>query len=233
MKPPDLREAHLAVTRTARYATLGEAGPRIREVWMACHGYGQLAGRFLRRFEALDDGCRLIVAPEALNRFYLDGGSGPHGSDSRVGATWMTREDRLTDIEDYVRYLDAVHAAAFTALERATVRFIAFGFSQGVATICRWAARTRVRIDHLILWAGTLPQELALSPDPFHGARLTIAFGDRDPWASSEVVQRIQSAMKQAAREHTLVRYEGGHDIEPRSLLRIAHQQEGGHDGTT
>ena len=39
------RELHLTVPRTARYWTLGEPGPGLRQVWIACHGYGQLAAR--------------------------------------------------------------------------------------------------------------------------------------------------------------------------------------------
>ena len=42
----------------------------------------------------LDDGSRLIVAPEALSRFYLGEVSQRPASERRVGASWMTREDR-------------------------------------------------------------------------------------------------------------------------------------------
>lgn len=216
------RESHLAVTRTARYAVLGSGGPHTREVWLACHGYGQLAARFLRRFEVLDDGRRQIVAPEALNRFYLDGGTGPHGPASRVGATWMTREDRLTDIEDYIRYIEAVYEVTFATVDRSTVRFVAVGFSQGVSTICRWAARTNARIDHLILWSGTLPPELSLTPDPFRGAEVTFVLGNRDPWATDETVLGIRERTEQAGREIRLIRFDGGHDIHSDVLLQVA-----------
>ncbi len=95
---------HLPVGRTARYYTLGPIGAATRQVWFACHGYGQLAERFLQRFEPLDDGAHLIVAPEGLSRFYLS----DNPRERRVGATWMTREDRLNEIADYVRYLDTL-----------------------------------------------------------------------------------------------------------------------------
>src|SRR3712207_7068610 len=45
-------EHHLTVPRTARFWTLGPAAPNadgvaaVRDVWIACHGYGQLAGEF-------------------------------------------------------------------------------------------------------------------------------------------------------------------------------------------
>src|SRR3712207_4878931 len=106
-----IEEAHIAVTRTARYYTLGANVMAPREVWFACHGYGQLAGYFARHFEALDDGTRMIVVPEALSRFYFGEARGQHGAEAMVGATWMTREDREREIEDHVHYLEIGRAS--------------------------------------------------------------------------------------------------------------------------
>src|SRR5690242_1913739 len=153
-----MEEHHLSVARTARYFTLGSPGPGTRELWLVCHGYGQLASRFLRPFSALDDGTRLIVAPEGLSRFYSD-----PNQHERVGASWMTREDRLTEIDDYVRYLDAVHAEVRSAGGGGTSRLVVLGFSQGVATACRWVARGSVPVERLIAWGGELPPELDLT----------------------------------------------------------------------
>ncbi|MEJ2217163.1 MAG: hypothetical protein P8099_11165 [Gemmatimonadota bacterium] len=112
-------ERHITVSRVARYYTLGPPAIDAAEVWFVLHGYRQLAGRFLRRFEALDDGTRRIVAPEGLSRFYVDDDSGPHGPGSRVGASWMTREDREREIDDYVAYLDAVASRELAGRRRA------------------------------------------------------------------------------------------------------------------
>ncbi|MCI0436772.1 MAG: phospholipase [Gemmatimonadetes bacterium] len=215
-------DRHLEVRRSARIVELGAASSGLRQVWIVCHGYGQLARRFLRRFEPIADGSRLIVAPEALNRFYLDGGTGPHGPESRVGATWMTREDRLADIEDYVRYLDAVHDDVFGRVDRAAVALHVLGFSQGTATVARWGARTRARIDRLLLWSGTLPPELALTPDTFRGARLTFVLGDRDPWASPATIDATRARVETAGLDFDLVRFDGGHDLDAVALARLA-----------
>ena len=58
--------------RTARYFTLGPSHGFPRELWYVCHGFGQLARRFIRHFAPLDDGTRMVVAPEGHNRYYLD-----------------------------------------------------------------------------------------------------------------------------------------------------------------
>ena len=65
-----MEKHHLKVSRTARYFTLGELNEQTKNVWFVCHGYGQLAEYFIRNFEAINDGENLIVAPEALSRFY-------------------------------------------------------------------------------------------------------------------------------------------------------------------
>ena len=116
-----MQENHIKVARTARYFQLGEVGKTIKQVWFVCHGYGQLAGYFLKHFESLANGERLIVAPEGLSRFYLNGFNG------RIGASWMTREDRLNDIKDYVIFLDAVYQQIFEQVDRSSVKVSVFG----------------------------------------------------------------------------------------------------------
>src|SRR5512140_2894757 len=97
--PTTAIEHAIAVPRTARYYTLGPTHGFPRELWFVCHGYGQLGARFVEQFASLDDGTRLIVAPEALSRFYLDSIPERRNQQSpRVGASWMTREDRLAEI---------------------------------------------------------------------------------------------------------------------------------------
>src|SRR6266699_129357 len=140
-----MQEHRLAVSRTARYFTLGENSGAVGEVWFACHGYGQLAARFLEKFRVLDDGRRYLVAPEGLSRFYLT----ESPAERRVGASWMTREDRLREIEDYICYLDAVYDDVFGSVDRAGVTVHALGFSQGAATVSRWTGLGKAQIDRL------------------------------------------------------------------------------------
>ena len=58
-----MREHHVQTVRSARFYTLGEMDDRVTDVWLVCHGYGQLAGEFMRSFERITDPLRLIVAP--------------------------------------------------------------------------------------------------------------------------------------------------------------------------
>jgi len=225
-----IREHHLAVRRTARYFTLGTASPDVRELWIACHGYGQLAAPFLSSFAPIAAPSRLVVAPEALSRFYLDRTLRTSEPPPRVGATWMTREDRDSEIADQVSYLDDLHDALQEQLEGQAastdgrVRLRVVGFSQGVATVSRWMAYGRTRADALILWAGSFPPDVdlaALAPR-LHRSAVTFVVGARDelaPWANADVqLQRFTEAGI-AAR---LVTFEGGHRLDDATLVSLS-----------
>ncbi|HEX6132992.1 MAG TPA: dienelactone hydrolase family protein [Longimicrobiales bacterium] len=218
-----MREHHLAVRRTARYYTIGSSG--VDEVWIVCHGYAQLARHFLQRFAPLDDGSRFIVAPEALNRYYYETRPGVHSADARIAATWMTREDREHEIDDYVAYLDQL-AAHVTA--GAPKRVVALGFSQGTATVSRWAAHGTARIDHVILWAGPPAVELEDTALALRGARLTIVAGSSDSQFPDEQIEQLEARLRAARVPHRLVRHSGGHAIEASAFAAVAGTVRGG-----
>ncbi len=215
-------EHHLQVSRTARYFALGDAAPPPREVWVVCHGYGQLAAPFLETFEPLDDGSRLIVAPEALSRFYLDGIN--HPPDARVGASWMTREDRLNEMDDYVAYLDLLHDTLFERVRRETVKLVVLGFSQGTATASRWAVRGAARADRLVLWAGLLPPDVepASLRDKLNAVDLVLVAGAKDRHITPERLAEQRAALERAGVRHRVVTFEGGHALEASALARLA-----------
>jgi predicted esterase len=209
-----MQEHHIQVSRSARYFTLGEVGPDLKQVWLVCHGYSQMAKQFVRYFRVLDDGSRLIVAPEGLSRFYLDHATGA------IGASWMTREDRLSEIDDYVRYLDTLHNHVFHELDRSLIRFVVLGFSQGVATVSRWVSRSKVQPDQVILWGGVIPPDVDLEAD---GSRLgksglTIVVGDQDEYADEESVAEMEARLHASEIPFSIIRFKGGHRLDKEVL---------------
>ena len=217
-------EHHIQVAKTARYFTLGNVGPDTRQLWVVCHGYRQLAGRFMGRFESLDDGTRLIVAPEALSRFYLDDGTKQHGSGDPIGATWMTREDRLSEIHDYVRYLDAVFGEVQEQMGGPPESLIVLGFSQGVHTACRWMIAREMNVGTLVCWGAYPPDDL----DPERGQKrladtdLVLARGMSDPYVSEEVHRRQEARLAELEIPFRTVTHPGGHDLDADLLRELA-----------
>lgn len=218
------QEHHLRVTRTARYVTLGRPHAGLREVWFVCHGHGQLAARFVRHFVAIAGRSRLIVAPEALSRFYLDPVSSGPAADRRVGATWMTREDRLSEVNDYVGYLDALHTHVFRQVDRSAVRLHVLGFSQGAATVCRWVCDGHASPDDVTLWAGVVPPDLDLATEggALRAARLRLVVGSRDEFATAEAIARQEERLRGADIPFRTTIFHGGHAIDAEVLRRLA-----------
>jgi predicted esterase len=207
---------HVRVQRTARYYTLGGspiAAPRT--IWFVLHGHGQLAGDFIRYFADLANSHTLIVAPEAMNRFYTVSVSKTPASERPVGATWMTREDRASEIADYVEYLDTVYAelASEPVAEGAAVNII--GFSQGAATATRWMTHGSARIDRLVLWGGLLPPETNLSrgADSLRRVALTYVLGSRDHYVSDDQLAADVARVEKAGIAADVIRFDGGHAV--------------------
>ena len=211
-----MKEHHIEVPRSARYYTLGETGPDLRQVWIMRHGYGQPASQFIRYFRVLDDGTRMLVAPEGLSRFYHNHTSGS------VGASWMTKEDRLSEISDYVRYLGVLHDHIFEQVPRESVVLHVFGFSQGAATVSRWIERGSVAPERLTLWGGLMPQDvdLAVFRQRVADTDFRIVLGEEDEYAEPELVQAQETRLRQGAVQHSLIRFDGGHRLD-KKVLRV------------
>lgn len=222
-----MQEVALSVYRTARYVLLGDPAGPIEDVWMVCHGYGQLAPYFLRPFRAVEAPHRLVVAPEGLSRFYLEGDVKGH---HRVGASWMTREERAAEIDDYVRLLDTVYADVLTRAGAVRARLTALGFSQGGATVTRWLAHSpmlgRPPADRLVLWGSTFPHDLDLSEhrDWLRRVGLTLVVGDADEYVTPERVAEQEARLRDAGLSWETVRFGGGHHLDADVLRALAER---------
>jgi predicted esterase len=214
--PPTPVSHHLLVQRTARYLTIGEI-EGATELWFVLHGYSMLAASFLKWFEPAIRPGRVLVAPEGLSRAYFE-----EKGVRRIGASWMTREDREVEIEDYVRYLDTLDEQLRFGLG-GRPRIEVHGFSQGTATACRWVAFGRVEVERLVLWAGGVPPDLPLDRygPALTRAGLTIAIGSRDKYIPPEEVDREQARLAAAGLLPTVHRFDGGHRVDAAMLRAL------------
>jgi len=211
-----MTEHHLVTQRTARFYTLGTPSEQITDLWLVCHGYGQLARYFLRHFAPLDNGRTVIVAPEAFSRFYLDGFSG------RVGATWMTKEDRLAEIDDQAAYLNLLLQTQLQQLP-ANVRVTIVGFSQGGATVSRWLASGAAPVHRLILWAASFPEDIDFTTGKaaFQDLPVAIVYGTQDEFITPESLKKKQQLMADLGINSQIYTFEGGHTLHAETLLKV------------
>lgn len=217
-----MTEHHLAVTRSARYYQSGELSAHTRRVWFVCHGYGQLAAYFIRHFAFLTeaDPTIVVIAPEGLSRFYLNGTSG------RVGASWMTRDDRLHEIEDHVNFLNQL-ADAVLAECLPDVKVTVLGFSQGTATVGRWLAQAHFQPQYLILWAGSFPTDVepAIAQDLLQNLRLSLVVGSADEYISIAQAEQQHQQLQLLGATPQLVTFTGKHELNRTVLEDLAAKQ--------
>lgn len=206
-------ERHIRVQRTARYHTIGDA-PSARSIWLVLHGYGQLARFFLNAFaEHADE--HFVVAPEGLSRFYVD------SDHQRVGATWMTREDRQHEIADHTAYLDQLASLLLSEAPKAPLCVL--GFSQGVATAARWLAQGKTRPAQCVLWGGTLPPDIPqeVLQRTFQAMRLDLVHGSRDEVVTETIFRGNEERLTRAGLQVHTHTFPGGHHLDPVILSRF------------
>lgn len=201
---------------SARYFQLGELNNDTKEIVFVCHGYGQQAKYFIDKFKIIANDVRCVIAPEGLSKFYLEGFSG------RVGATWMTKEDRLNEIENYIEYLDSLYAGIITKVPK-RVKITLLGFSQGSATISRWAIRGRVSYSKLILWAGIFPPDMDFNSANkiLRNKEIHYIYGTQDPFITETRLSEMSELSKRLDLSPTITTFEGKHEIDEKTLKNI------------
>lgn len=225
-----MTEHHLTVQRTARYYTIGELTNQTTHVWFCLHGFGQLASFFSQKFTGLDDGKTLIVVPEGLSRLYLNGGY------KRIGASWLTREDKQHEINDFLGYLNALYDRVLNGRNPNEFHITLLGFSQGAATACRWLnggnANTgpgqsrpgHIRADRLILWAGFFSNGIGDVIDPANlaGVETHYVYGTQDEYF--ELIGDVETYKARLLADVPNLRitaFDGGHRVEPTVLQTL------------
>jgi predicted esterase len=212
-----MKQRIIQTTKTARYFILGEPNEKTENIWFVCHGYGELASNFIKNFKNLDDEKNIIIAPEGLHRFYLKGFYGD------VGASWMTKEERESDIKDYIHFLDQVYLLVMQEDFNPDVRKIFFGFSQGTAAVCRWVAFGKSKADSLVLWGGGIPNDIELSVhgQKFNYVKPKIYVGEKDKFITASVLDENETRMKKFSISVDIIKYKGGHKIDPVVLSEV------------
>lgn len=207
-----MEEHHFTTPRTARYFTLGNLNENTKDIWLVVHGYAQLAKTFIHHFETMVNEENYFIAPEGLSRFYAKGFGG------NPVASWMTSEDRLTEITDYVNYLEHLMQQIIPAGYSGKIKVL--GFSQGVATVTRWMHVSAIPVDELIIYAGQVANELTdpVSEKLIH-TKVTYVTGTRDPLLTPEQKENVHKLMQQLNAR--IIEFEGGHEIKREALKNI------------
>ncbi len=217
-----MQQHEIIIDFKARFHTLGTLTPGTKQIWFVLHGYGQLSTYFIRKFSVLQAHNIYIVAPEGLSRFYLENIQHAGRANDRVGATWMTKENRETDIENYLNYLNVLYKHQTEKYDSVPVTVL--GFSQGAATASRWVASRQVtQIKRLILWSGVFPPDLHLesSRQIFKSIETYFVYGKSDPFVNDNRFTEMKVISEKLGIEPHFISFDGKHEIEEQTLMRF------------
>lgn len=203
-----LHTKSIKTQKHARIITLGDF-KSTDEIWLVLHGYAQNIFDFAKHFEGFEKN-RSFIFPEALSRFYQRSTVG------KVGASWMTSDERDLEKVDQRFYLNQV----FQEFNLGNRQVNYLGFSQGAAALSRWIQHEQIAAQRFILWSGNIPDEIVnnewiKSQEPeFH-------IGKNDQFASQE---KWANYLKQ----HNLTNYniyEGDHFFNHELLKKFVFNQ--------
>lgn len=205
-----LEKGTFETKRALRFQTLSTEGP-IEHLLFVLHGYGHLVEYFIKKFDETNLKNTLIIAPEGMHRFYLNGTSG------RVGASWMTKEWREQDILENTQTLNAF-ANQFIE-QYPSSKITVLGFSQGGATAARWISEQQIACDHFISWGSVFPPDISAEALTKLNMKRSFVVGHQDPYFPETVIQDVIKQHQELGFE--CITFDGKHDISLNTLEAI------------
>ncbi len=198
-------EKQVSYQHSNTYETLNKLTEETKYVWLVFHGLGYLSRYFIRHFKTLDPKENYIISPQAPSKYYAD------KSYTKVGASWLTKENTIAETENVLNYVDAVITNENISLK---LEFIVLGFSQGVSIAARWLAKRQPVCDRFIMISGKFPSELTANQiQHLQTTKVMLTIGKNDPLISSELAKQQIERLKQLFPNIKEVHHDGGHKI--------------------
>jgi len=203
-----VEKIQVKVSKTARLIHLKSEKKTNSKLLIALHGYGHLSTYFSRKFEEIHQDFDVLV-PEGLHRFYLKASAG------RVGSSWMTKEERESDILENQNYLEQI----LESYSDTYSTIVLLGFSQGGATASRFCYQKNNTISGLILWGSVFPPDISQEEiNHFNGQKFFV-LGKEDEYFTEKNQKEVLALQKKLGYE--TVQFAGGHDIDISVLNEI------------
>jgi len=209
----NIKENIIAVEKSARFFT-NKPSKNIKRFLIVIHGYAQLASDFIEEFKFLDNENTLIVSPEGLSKFYFR---------DKIGASWMTKEDRENEIADYINYLNKVVNMIQNEFDLSESENTLLGFSQGVHTAARYFIKSKFSFNNLILCSSDFPKDadFNLLQKKSEYSKIYYLLGDNDSIIKRQNYINSVNLLSENKINFTEIGFSGGHKIDEDSLNNI------------
>ena len=216
MKSESPQEQRVQYLSSNTYATLNTLTETTHTVWLVFHGIGYLGRFFLKYFAGLPSHEHFIIAPQAPSKYYLN------NEYKHVGASWLTKEQTMEELQNVLAYVDAV-LADLTLPDSCKINIL--GYSQGASIALRWLCHSQHRCDKLILYAGGIPNEITAEDVDFltDATEVSIVYGKHDEFLTVERMANEEKKIQLLFGERVKrVSFEGGHEVRPEVIARFA-----------
>ncbi len=148
------------------------------------HGFGQVAGQFIKVFEPLVQKGILVAAPQGAHQFYTN------FKERRVGFSWLTKYERDQSVSDFVAYMEQLYKLLQETCEVDSQRVFMLGFSQGVSMAYRTWAHSSLPVRGVIACGGDLPPDIVEQLEGLPPIQILLVHGRQDDEVSLEKAQK-------------------------------------------
>ena len=206
-------EKEIVYTISNSYTTLNSLTSKTKNVIFACHGMGYLSRYFLKYFKGLNSDDNYIIIPQAQSKYYIA------PKMKHVGASWLTKENTLKEMENIISYFDSV----LSNEKIENLNFIFLGYSQGVSVAMRYLAKRKIIVSKLILMSGGIPKEL--TPKDFkylkNKAVIYFVYGDKDEYISEDFLNSEKKRLEDLFSNINYIEFDGNHEIKTEIIESI------------
>jgi len=211
-----MKEKEISYQITNTYSTLNELTEKTKNVWFVCHGIGFLSRYFINYFNELNAEENYIIAPQAASKYYLK------NEYKHVGASWLTKENTQTEIENVLENLNVIYKAEHSLHKP---KFFVLGFSQGVSVVMRWVSRYKILCDKLIIYAGSIPSELTAKDFEFinyNETKVINVVGTEDEYLTEKRLEIELKKMQLLFGKHFIFNtFKGKHEMSRKVLSEL------------
>ncbi len=211
----DLIDGKIQIAHTVYYSVQVPERKGPHPLLIVLHGFGQVAGQFIKVFEPLAKKGILVAAPQGAHQFYT------HLKKGQVGFSWLTRYERDQSVVDFVGYMEQFYKLLQERFEVDSQRVFMLGFSQGVSMAYRTWAHSSLPVRGVIACGGDLPPDIVEQLDSLPPIRILLVHGRQDEDVSPEKAKEALEHLTAHGLESELLDFEGGHVVPSRALPRV------------
>ena len=179
------------------------------------HGFGQVAGQFIKVFEPLARKGILVAAPQGAHQLYTN------LKERRVGFSWLTKYERDQSVSDFVAYMEQFYKLLQETCEVDSQRVFMLGFSQGVSMAYRTWAHSSLPVRGVIACGGDLPPDIVEQLEGLPPIQILLVHGRQDKEVSPEKAQEALKHLRARGLKPELFDFEGGHVVPSVALSRV------------